>query len=665
MELKKIFMTALCALLAAELSAFREEVKSPDGNLKVEICAAENGSKDLSYGVWFKGESVYESAKISMDTSAGRFGEKPKLAKVLRSSKEEILKPLWGLKSAIRDNYNEAELVFDGYSVVFRIYDDAVCYRFKSDFDGELTVFDEDAFFPFAGEDMAYAYPVKNFLLHFQQVFEDIPVKDMKKLDMAIAPLCVRKAKGKIKTVITDADVYDYPSLNFSFKDGDECLHGLFAKYPLDLQPRGNALHPKARADYIAKTSGRRAFPWRAVMVFGEDRDMLDSSTVYKLSSPCRIGDTSWIKTGTCAWEWWHAKNLEGVDFETGFNGQTYKYYLDFAAKYKMPFMLIDGGWLDEKKWAEGAPIAEASKLDIAELCAYGKARNVDILVWVRSRTIYDLDVAEKFFAQVKAWGAAGVKVDFVERDDQEAMRYYENVSALAAKHKLLVDWHGCPKSTGMYRAYPNVINEEGVRGGELNKMTEKLTPDHNVSLLFTRMAAGPFDYTPGALRNTAYSANPLREFAVAPLWPMSRGTRAHQVSMFVLYYEPLKMLIDSPTEYEKYPPLTKFMAECPTTWDDTAPLAAEFNKYAAIARRKGDVWYVGAMTDWEEREIEVALDFLDAGKTYAATIVRDTQNSNRLAKDCKMETREFKKGDALKIKMAKGGGFAMKLERR
>ncbi len=644
-------------VLACSLSA-QTTVHSPNGLLKVRL----NEGEELNYDIIYKDVEILKGAKIAMFTDRGNFGKSAKSLSVKTLQVNTIIDCPFGLRAKISDFYNQSTVEFEKFNLILRLYDDAVCWRFETDLKGEITVFDELATFPFNEESTAYAYPMKSHKLHFQQVFEYLKLKNFDRITMAIAPLLITLPDSKTRIAISDSDVHDYPSINFNKPEKSEVLSGLFAKYPLDFERSGNAFHPKKRTDYIAKTFAPRAFPWRIVIVTDDDKVLLDNDTVFKLASSNKLDDISWISGGACAWEWWHSANLEGVDFETGKNLETYKYYIDFAHKNKIPFMLVDGGWLDSEKWrSDTGNLAKYALFDVGQLCAYATAKGVKIMLWVRSADIIDMEVADSFFKQIKSWGAAGAKVDFVERDDQQAMNYYEQISKLAASHKLLVEWHGCPKSTGLYKTYPNIINEEGVRGAELNKMTNTLTPDHNISLLFTRAIAGHFDYTPGALRNVSKGKSAGANFAVIKDWPMAYGTRMHQICMYILYNEPLKKICDSPTEYDKYPQLLKFIAECPTTWDESQTLAASFNEYAAIARRKKDDWYLGAMTNWEERTLEIKLDFLESGAIYEALILCDTQNSKRLAIDFKVEKRTFKQGDTLKIEMAEGGGFAAK----
>jgi alpha-glucosidase len=382
-----------------------------------------------------------------------------------------------------------------------------------------------------------------------------------------------------------------------------------------------------------------------------KDADLLDSDLVYKLSRPAKI-DTDWIKPGKVAWDWWNALNLEGVDFETGVNTASYKYFIDFAAENGISYVILDEGWSDQFDLFLSNPV-----VDMQTLTAYAREKGVGLILWCVWHTIDRQK--EEAFKMMQEWGIAGVKVDFIDRDDQLAVEFYERFAAEAAKYRLLVDYHGCSKPTGLHRTYPNLINYEGVRGNEYNKFSSLETPDHNVTIAFTRMLAGPMDYTPGAMKNSVEG-----EFHTSFENPMSYGTRCHQLGMFVVYHAPLQMLCDAPTRYEKYPDILGFLSDVPTTWDETVALDGRLGEYAVVARRKGKDWYIGALTDWDQREITIDLSAFADG-TYEAEIFRDGVNANRLAEDYIREVKRVASGDKLVIPLKKGGGCVVVLRKR
>jgi alpha-glucosidase len=408
-------------------------------------------------------------------------------------------------------------------------------------------------------------------------------------------------------------------------------------------------VYPYKFQPYIARTAGSRTFPWRVVAVAEQPKDLLNNEIVYKLSRPNALKDVSWIKPGKVAWDWWNDWNFERVDFKAGVNTATYKAYIDFAAKNKLEYIVMDEGWYFQPDLSR--PI---SNIDMPELVRYAKEKNVDIILWVTWRSFnQQINVVPALYEQ---WGIKGVKIDFIERDDQEIPRLLEMVAKTCAEHHLLVDFHGCPKPTGLNRAYPNVVNYEGLKGMEQSKWCKDANPDNALLIPFIRMFNGPIDYTPGAMLN-----------AQADQWvpnfrqPMSQGTRCQQLAMYVVYDSPLNMLSDNPSNYAKEQESTDFIAKVPTVWDETVPLDAKVGEYAVVARRNGSTWFVGAMTNWQERDVEVDLSFLPTGM-YVADFFQDGINANKKATDYKRTVSDVSNTTKLKVHLAKGGGCAMRI---
>ncbi|MBR4597475.1 MAG: glycoside hydrolase family 97 catalytic domain-containing protein, partial [Opitutales bacterium] len=551
------FILLACAFAA--LCSFGRDfaLLSPDGKLEVKI----DVSKTLNFSVKFDGESIVENCQIGMDTSLGNFGENPRFVSKSASSVKKLLNNSLGGNSQILDNYNRLALKFDKFSVEFRAYDDALAYRFISEGKGDIVVKQETAKFPFNPEFNAYPQPVNSFHCFFEDSYRRMKLKDIgRHMNMAALPFVFDT--GKIKVAIIDSDVSSYPKMNLKFSGG--AVEGAYAPYPKEFERKGGLYMPKTTEDYISKSQSPRAFPWRGFIFAREDANLVEHPLQYKLACPSKIKDTSWIEPGTCAWDWWNNWGLFGVDFQAGQNMLTYKYYVDFASKFGMKYFLLDEGWLgDNDKVATMQP-----KIDIKELVDYANKKNVKILLWCLIRP-FNFD-AEKILDRAKSWGVAGLKIDFLERDDQIAVELLENIASLAAERKLLVDFHGCPPSSGLHRKYPNVINFEGVRGGENNKGggIANMTPSHNIDLVFMRSLAGPMDYTPGAMRNLTKGG-----FGTNSVQPSAQGSRAHQMAMYVCFFEPLKMLSDSPSLYLKESECTAFMAQCPTSWDETIVL--------------------------------------------------------------------------------------------
>ncbi len=398
--------------------------------------------------------------------------------------------------------------------------------------------------------------------------------------------------------------------------------------------------------DYIAKTSGDRTFPWRVIAIAPKDGDLITNQMIFLLSEPCKIEDPSWIRPGKVAWDWWNFNNIYGVDFEAGVNTKTYKYYIDFASAHGIEYIILDEGWYEL-----GDLTAISPDIDMQEILAYGKEKGVGIILWVVWKTLDDqLNEVMPLFEE---WGVAGLKVDFMQRDDQWMVDYYWRIAEEAAKRKFLVDFHGSYKPAGLHRTYPNVITREGVRGLEWGKWSDAATPGLAVTLPFIRMFAGPMDYTPGAMLNATE-----KSFEAVFATPMSQGTRSHQLAMYMVFESPLQMLADNPTHYWKEPECMKFLSQVPTEWDETIVLDAKLGEYIIIARRNGQQWYLGAMTNWESREFEIDLSFIGDQK-YEATVWKDGPNAHRNAQDFVKENFVLDKNKQLKIKLAPGGGWA------
>ena len=666
--LKIKFIVLMCLFWAAGLFARDFVLQSPDGKLEAKI----DVSKTLGFSIKFDGESIVENCQIGMDTSLGNFGENPKFVSKTAASVKKNIKPVWGGNSQILDNYNRLTLKFDKFSVEFRAYDDAFAYRFICDVDGNVVehvtrrkgnrlvgestsyiiVNSETAKYPFNPEFNAYVHKVDSFHCYFEGDYRRLKLGDIKKnMNMAALPFVFDT--GKIKVAIIDSDVSNYPKMNLKFSGG--AVEGAYAPYPKEFERKGGLYMPKTTEDYISKSQSPRAFPWRGFIFARTDANLVEHPLQYKLACPSKIKDTSWIEPGTCAWDWWNNWGLFGVDFQAGQNMPTYKYYVDFASKFGMKYFLLDEGWLgDNDKVATMQP-----KIDIKELVDYANKKNVKILLWCLIRP-FNFD-AEKILDRAKSWGVAGLKIDFLERDDQIAVELLENIASLAAERKLLVDFHGCPPSSGLHRKYPNVINFEGVRGGENNKGhgVANMTPSHNIDLVFTRSLAGPMDYTPGAMRNLTKGG-----FGTNSVQPSAQGSRAHQMAMYVCFFEPLKMLSDSPSLYLKEPECTAFMASCPTSWDETRVLGGKIGEYVLMLRRKGNVWHVGAMSAGE-KSLELDLGFLPKGE-FEMESFADGINSDRVGSDYVREVKSVNSGSKIKIKMTRGGGgFAAKMSPR
>ena len=642
-------LVSLALVSALQASPASYQVASPDGSVVIGVRTTDR----LYYNITVDGREVMWYSPLSMSTSQGEFGKTPVLRSQSTEEVDQVIQTVWGNRSEVRDNYRELTLRFEGgYSVIFRAYDDAVAYRFRSDKAGELIVNDEEVEYRFFEDKRMINHEVDSYTTSYEMFYTRQMISEVAPGNLISLPSVIEE--GGVWLSVLESDVFSYPGMYLTKKGihNRNYLNGSFAKYPLAWEPGGwgtFSLIVTERADYIAKTEGNRLFPWRALQIARKQTELVDSDLVYKLARPATM-ETDWIQPGMVAWDWWNAWNLEGVPFVTGVNNQTYEYYIDFAAENGIPYVIMDEGWSDQFDVLLPTP-----QVDMEHLTAYAKSKGVRLILWGVWHTM-DRQY-EEAFALFEKWGIAGVKVDFIDRDDQLAIEFYERLTAAAAKHNLLVDFHGCSKPTGLHRTYPNLVNYEAVRGNEYNKFSEGVPPGHNVDIAFTRMTAGPLDYTPGAMRNSTEGA-----FLTSNEMTMSQGTRAHQLGMFVVYFAPLQMMCDAPTAYEKYPDILKFLSTVPVTWDETVVLDGAIGQYVIVARRKGDDWYVGGLNNWDERDIRIDLSRFADG-SYEASILKDGLNANRLATDYQHDTLEVSTESTIGLTMKKGGGFAIHLK--
>ncbi|AQQ08925.1 Retaining alpha-galactosidase precursor [Sedimentisphaera cyanobacteriorum] len=638
-----VFASALISNIYAETY----KVHSPDDSVQISV----EIDKDIQWSVKAEGKQILLPSKILLNSSRGVLGSEPDLISQNKRSISRTLKPAVREKRReIKDNFQEITLNFrQGWSLVFRAYEDGAAYRFKTDFDGEQIIKSETAEFNFPKDHKLYFPEEKSMITHQEREYLHTSLSKIDSDRFCSIPALIAPDNSP-KVVLTESDLRDYPGFYLQ-GSGAKSFEAVFPKFVLDshINPAGKGDRVPVidkRADYIAKTGGTRAFPWRVVGIAKEDEDLIDSQLVWKLASPCELEDTSWIKPGKVAWDWYNANNIFGVDFDAGVNTKTYKYFIDFASEHGLDYIILDEGWYVLKDLT-----APAEDMNLPELFSYAEKKDVGIILWMTWHTLNQQ--FEEVMPMFEKWGAEGLKVDFMQRDDQWMVNFYEKVAKDAAERHMLVDFHGSYKPAGLRRAYPNVITREGVRGGEQNKWSERANPEHNITLPFTRMYAGPVDYTPGAMVNAQ-----KENFAERFERPMSLGTRCHQLAMYVIFESPLQMLCDSPSLYKQEPECMEFLSAVPTVWDETEVLDAKVAEYALTARKSGEEWYLGAMTDWSERQLEADLSFLGKG-SYTAHIWKDGANAERYASDFAYIKKEVTRKDTLKINLAPGGGFA------
>lgn len=635
--------TLLCLMMAWGSLAFAENytVNSPDSRITVNV---ETGT-NTTYSVTFYGKVILNPSPISMTFDNGTvIGRNMEVKKVERFTQNQVLKPIVRQKSEqIIDHYNEMVLDADRYKLYFRVYNDGLAYRFHTDFPDSLKVLNEEVTYCFP-EDYNTLFPEERSMLSAQQpLFKPMKLSEIGTDRFCSTPILI-KVDENARIFISESDLESYPGM-FLRKQGKNELAGKFAAVSLeDYKTDDRQIFPTKRADYIARVNGTRNYPWRAMIVAENDANLITNQLIYKLA-PEAEGDYSWVHPGKIAWDWYNALILTGVDFKCGINNDTYKYYIDFASKYGIEYVVIDDGW--SEAWDVTKTIPE---INMEELVAYGKKKNVDLILWVSWAPFREkIDEAFDKFSQ---WGIKGIKMDFMNRDDQEMVDFYYEVAKKAAAHKMLVDFHGAYKPTGWLRTFPNVLTSEGVAGLENHKWGSFVTPKHNVTLPFTRMVAGPMDYTPGAMINFHEKDHKI--------WfnlPASVGTRCHQLGMYVVYESPLQMLADSPSNYYREPVCMEFLSQVPVVWDETRVLKASVGEYVVVARRHGDTWYIGGMVGEKGQKFEIGLDFIKGNKTL--TYWEDGVNVDMNANDVARRTRKVKQGDKITITMYDGGGYA------
>lgn len=642
-----LMLTLASALFGAQVP--QESLRSPDGRIEAKIRIAER----IRYDVQVDDTAVIANATMSLKIDGRTLGVGAQVQSVKRRTHEAVVMPVVRQKAAsLKERYNELRLeLSDASALVFRAYDEGVAYRWETAIAKEnVKVESEEVTLAFGGDYTVYYPEEESFFSHNERHFLPRALGDLAAKNIASIPAIVDTRGAKI--AIADANVEDYPGLWLRGTSG-RGLAGVFPPYPLAEEVKNDRDVPVTKtADYIASTKGTRVFPWRVLGVAHRDGDLLTNALVYLLGAPSQVADTSWIKPGKVAWDWWNANNLSGVDFKAGVNTATYKAYIDFAAKHGIEYIVLDEGWYKLGNLMQVVP-----EINIEEIVAHGKKKNVGVILWVVWKTLDDqLQVA---LDQFERWGIRGIKVDFMQRDDQPIVNYYHKICREAAKRRMLVDFHGAIRPATMTRTWPNLISTEGVRGLEWCKWSAHITPEHDVTLPFTRMFVGPMDFTPGAMLNTV-----RKEFTIYFDRPRSQGTRCHQLAMYVIYESPLQMLADSPGHYAKESEAMSFLGAVPSVWDETRVLDARIADYVVVARRSGKEWYLGALTDWSSRELEVDLSFLADGQ-WTLTEWRDGANADRQAEDCRVEKKTVDKGMRLKIKLAEGGGWAARVQQK
>jgi alpha-glucosidase len=637
-------LLAPCLWLAGSAAAQTSySLRSPDKKIEVRIRAAGR----MQYDVLRNGAILLQDCAMSIGIDHATLGRDVKVKSTKEQSVDRMLEPPVRQKSArFRDRYNELRLDTEGgLAVVFRAYDEGVAYRLETSLpQAQVKVYSEEAVFQFAADHTVFYPEEESFFSHNERSYTPRKMAGIAATALATLPAVVDV--GGVKVAIAESDVEDYPGM-WLRGTGSNALTAAFPPYPLkETLEKDRDFKVTQAADYIAVTKGTRTFPWRLMGIAAKDGDLITNPLVWLLAKPSQVADTSWIKPGKVAWDWWNANNVYGVDFKSGVNTQTYKYYIDFAAKYGLEYIILDEGW-----YKLGNVLDVVPEINMEELMAYAKRKNVGVILWVVWKSLADQQQAA--LDQFAKWGAKGIKVDFMQRDDQLLINFYHDLARETAKRKMLLDFHGAQRSATMTRTWPNLISNEGVKGMEWSKWSTESNPAHNVTLPFTRMFLGPMDYTPGAMLNATKAT-------FAPIFdrPMAMGTRCHQLAMYVVFESPLQMLADSPSDYLREPEAMEFLSAVPSVWDETRVLDAKIAEYVVVARRKGKDWFIGGMTNWTARDLEIVLDFLPAGNFHIEAY-RDGENADRMASDYKLFKGSVTTGLKMKIHLAEGGGWA------
>ena len=661
---KSYILLLILAIICCRTSVSAQKqflVQSPDNELKVNISVGNT----IEYSVSHNGDLMIANSPISMSLTNGKsFGINPRLAGLSSKTLNDTITATVYKRKEIADTYNELILRFiEGFNLVFRAYNDGIAYRFVSNLKEPFEVKNEEVNFNFSTDQKAYIPYVqiikepieKQFYNSFENTYQHINISQWDKKRLAFLPLVVEGVNGK-KVCITESDLTNYPGMYLYNGNGSTSLSGVFAPYPKEIRQGGhNMLQGEVQSaePYIARYNGATNFPWRIIIISENDQELADNDMVYKLATPNKVADASWIKPGKVAWDWWNDWNLYDVDFRSGINNETYKYYIDFASQHGIEYVILDEGWAVN---LQADLFQVVPEIDLKELVDYANKKNVGLILWAGYYAFNkDIEGICKHYSEM---GIKGFKVDFMDRDDQPMVDFHYRAAEIAAKYHMMLDYHGTYKPTGLQRTFPNVINFEGVHGLEQMKWSPESVDQvtYDVTIPFIRMVAGPLDYTQGAMRNASKG-----NYRPVNSEPMSQGTRCRQLAEYIIFESPLNMLCDNPSNYMREKECTEFIANVPTVWDNTIALNGKIGEYITIAREKDDVWYVGSLTNWDARTLDVDLSFLGEG-SFKAEVFKDGANADRSGHDYKKEVIDIPSDRKLSIPMASGGGYVMKI---
>ncbi|SBW03643.1 glycoside hydrolase family 97 protein [uncultured Dysgonomonas sp.] len=639
-----IFFLSTCLVYAKDI-----DISSPHRSISLTVSV----DHDVSFRVETGNELLFEVRDVMLDTDKGFFPNRnPQIANIKRNAVNRMIAPEIKEKYAeIAEKYNELIITFkDKSKLQFRVYNDGIAYRFITATDGIITINSEHAEFIFDKASEIIYQQDTNINSDYEAPYIRKKIDELTNQSMGNLPALVKTPSSK-NVLFLESNLKNYPCL--WLKQGESNLEAHFWNYPKEYRADGNSKNRRSIVsthDYIAKTDGARDFPWRVFAIGEQDTDLLTNQLVYLLAPECQIKDPSWIKPGWVTFDWWARRGLYGVDFKAGINDQTAKYMIDFAADFGIRYFLFDDGWTykeDLTRTIDG--------LNMDEVVKYANSKNVDVMLWV-TFDLFDSQM-EAALQQFQKWGIKGIKIDFINRSDQEAVDFYWRSAEQCAKYNMVIDYHGAYRPDGLRRVYPNVLTREALIEFEYSGASIKDDPDHHCTLPFIRNVAGPMDYIPGTMNNGTKNG-----FRMDGNRPMGQGTRAHSMALAVITESPMQMLPDAQSDYYRERECTTFLTQIPVEWDEIVPLKGKVGDYIALARRKGSTWYVAAITDWTPRKMELKLDFLDNDTEYMAEIFKDGANSDIRATDYKREIRKYVKGDMAEINFAPGGGWVAKI---
>ena len=605
------------------------------------------------YSVGYEGRTFIREGKLGIEfAESGPLGENLEIVDVKESRVNNSYTMVYGKTSLILDNYNqtvitlkEKKVPYRMFNIEFRLYTDGLAFRYifpEQDALCDFTIVKETSQFGFTEDFSTYALELKGFTTNYESEFNPIKLSEITESSLIGLPILIKaRAKDDIYVAIVEANLTDYAGMYVKgVKDEPFTLESA-------LSPLPGANQAKVKASTPHRT------PWRVIMIAEEPGRLVESNIILNLNEPCAIEDPSWIKPGKVAWDWWSGSYAKDVSFKYGMNTETMLHYIDFAGEHNIEYMLVDAKWYGDHHDPKADITTTIKEINMPKILDHAKKKNVGIILWIHWECT--IDQMDKAFSLYEKWGVKGVKVDYMDRDDQEMVNVYRKIVKKAAEHRLLVDFHGAYKPTGIRRTYPNLITREGILALEYLKWSDRADPEHNVTIPFTRMLAGPMDYTPGGFLNAT-----REQFTARRLQPMTLGTRCHQLAMYVIYESPFQMLCDYPGAYRNQAGF-EFLKAVPVTWDETRVLNGEVADYITIARRNGEEWYVGSMTDWTPREFTIQMSFLGKGM-YKAEIYQDALDANENPTNVVIKECSLLSSDDVVIKMATGGGFAMRI---